>query len=96
MEARNSPRHEVRDDEDRTTAQPVDPDAGRQREEEERQELDGSQQRDLERARVEHEHRRQRQRQRRHLRADLADRLAGPELQEVGVTPQPAARPEAI
>ena len=96
MEARNNPRHEVRDDEDRSAAQAVDPDAGRQCKQQKRQELDRAEHRDLERARIEHEDGGERQRQRRNLRADLADRLPGPQLQEVAVTPEASPGPEAI
>ena len=40
-----------------------------------------------ERARVEQQHGDERQRQRRELRAEDADRLGGPQLEEVGVAP---------
>ena len=84
---------EVGHDQDRSAAQAVDPDARRQREQEEGEEVDGAERCHLERARVEDEDRRQRDRELRYLRAELADRLAGPELEEVAVTPQPALRP---
>ena len=54
---------EVAGDEDRASPEPVDPDAGRQREEQEREELDGSERGDLERAGVEDEDRDERQRE---------------------------------
>ena len=89
------PAADVRDDEDRAAPQAVDPDARRQREEQERQELGHSDGRHLERAGIEDEDRGERDRELRDLRSDQADRLGGPELQEVRVPPEPAVRPEA-
>ena len=85
---------EVAVDEDRSPREPVDPDPGRQREEDERQELDRPERRDLERARVQDEDRDERERELRDLRPEVADRLGRPELQEVGVPPEAAGRPE--
>ena len=77
---------DVADDEDRATAQPVDPHAGRQAEQDERQELD---RRRAARPRTastfEHGRRDQREREQADLRPELADRLGRPQLQEVGV-----------
>jgi hypothetical protein len=76
---------EVADDEHRATLQPVDPYASGEREEQEGQELDRLERRHLERRRIEGHERHPRDRELRNLRAELADRLTGPELQEVPV-----------
>ena len=88
-----SARAEVGEDQDRTTPQPVDPDAGRQREEKERQELDGREQRDPERRLLEGEDRDERQCQERDLRPELADRLRAPQRQKVAVPPETPGPP---
>ena len=75
----------VADDQDRPAAEAVDPDAGRQREEDERQEAEHAEQRERERARVQAERGEPRDRELRDLGAELADRLARPEPDEVGV-----------
>jgi len=85
-EQRSAP--EVADDQDRSPGQTVDPDTGGQGEQDERQELDRRERRDLERARIEHENRDEREREPPDLRADLADRLGRPQLQEVAVSPE--------
>jgi hypothetical protein len=84
----------VADDQDRPSREPVDPDTGREGEQQERQLLEDGQRRDGEGARMEDVDRRQRQREQRELRAELADRLPGPELEEVPVAPEPTRRPE--
>src|SRR5579884_2667964 len=83
----------VADDQDVAAPQPVDPHAGRQREEDERQEPHHAEQRELERARVQVESGEQWDRQSGDHRAELADRLARPELDEVAVRPKAAGRP---
>src|SRR5439155_18030517 len=87
---------EVSDDQQRTSPQPVYPDARGQREEEERELLEDRQRRNRERARVQDPDRGDREREQRHLRAELADRLAAPELEEVAVPPQLAPWPETF
>ena len=86
---------EVADDEDRPSGKSVDPHPGGEREDDEGKEFDRPQHRDLEGARVQHQDRHQRQGQLTRLRAELADRLRRPQLQEVAVAPEPAVRPEA-
>src|SRR6185437_10463561 len=83
---------EIADDEHVAPAPAVDEDAGRQRQEHERQELDRAERRHFERTRMECDERYPRDRELRDLRAELADRLAGPELQEVAMTPQATRR----
>ena len=82
----------VAGDEDRPAAQAVDPDAGGQREEDERQEAEHAEQRELDRRGVQLVGGEQRDREGRDRRAELADRLSGPELEEVGVAPEAAGR----
>ena len=84
---------QVPDDQDRAAPQPVDPDAGRQAEEDERQELDRPKEGELERRDLQDRRGHERQREERDLRPEDADGLGGPELQEVWVTQQSAARP---
>ena len=83
---------EVADDQDRPPAQPVDPDPRRQAEQDERQELDRRQEAELERRDVEDRRRDQRQGELRDRRAEDRDGLCRPELQEVGVAKEAAAR----
>ena len=71
--------------EDRPAADAVDNDAGREAEEQERGELDGAERADREGARVERLDREQRQRQQADLAPQLADRLGGPQPDEVRV-----------
>ena len=80
---------EVADDQDRAAVEPIHPDAGRQAEQDERQELDRADEAELERRDLQEERGDQRDGQRADLRAELADRLAGPELQEVGMAQEP-------
>ncbi len=82
---------EVARDEDGPAAETVHPDPGRQPEEDEREELERAEEGDLERGRVEQDDRRERQGQLRDLRADLADGLGGPQLEEIGVAPEAPA-----
>ena len=93
-EKQQAARH-IGGDQNRAPRQAVDPDTCRKRQEEERRELDRPERRHLERARVEDQDRDERDRQLRDDRAELADRLAGPQLQEVAVAPEAAARKEA-
>ena len=79
-------------DQDRAAAQAVDPDAGGQREEHERQEAEQRRGRRTRAASRAGRRGEPRDREPRDLRAELADRLAGPELEEVAVTPEPAGR----
>src|SRR5438445_6711306 len=74
--------------------QAVDPDPRWQADEQERQELDDVQRRDLEHTCVQDEDRRERQGKSADLRAELADRLGRPELDEVRMPPEAPARPE--
>jgi hypothetical protein len=83
---------EVADDQDRAAPESIDPHAGRQREEDEGEELDRPEEADLERVRLEHQDRHERDRQHAHLRAELADRLSRPELEEVGMAPEAGDR----
>src|SRR5213076_3089769 len=83
---------EIADEQHVPPPQPVDPDACRKREQKERQELDRAEERDLERGRVQHEHGDRRQRELRDRRAELADRLAAPQLHEVAVAPEASLR----
>ena len=85
---------EVAEDQDRAPREPVDPDAGGQRDEQEGRELDHVERRDLERADVERDDRDEREGEPGDLRPELADRLRRPELQEVRMPPEPPARPE--
>ncbi len=85
---------EVAEHEDRPAAQPVDPDAGGKADEQEGQELDDAQRGHLECRCVQHVDCHERQGQQADLRAELADRLGGPELEEVRVPPEAAGRPE--
>ena len=85
---------EIRENHDRPARQPVDPDAGREGEDQKRQEVDRRERRDLERRRVQDEHRHEWQRDLRHVRAELADGLSRPQLQEIAMSPQTALRPE--
>ena len=97
-EGNRSERHrasQVGNDEDRPPRQTIDPHTGRQREEQERQEVDRSQRRHLERRRVEHHHGDQGQSDLADVRAELADRLGRPQLQEIGMAPEAAAWPES-
>jgi hypothetical protein len=87
---------EVADDQDRAPRQPVDPDAGGEREQDEREEENRAEHGHLEDARVEHEDGDERERDVVDRRAELADRLRRPELQEVAVAPETAPRPEAM
>src|SRR5205085_11085231 len=61
-----------------------------QREDDEREKPKRAEEREDERADVQDDRGDPRDRELRHLRAELADRLAGPQLYEVGVTPQRA------
>ena len=67
---------QVADDQDRPPAHAVDPHAGGQADQDERQELDRRQQAEFERGDVQDQGGDERDGQRRHLRAELADRLA--------------------
>ena len=73
----------VADDQDLAAAKPVDPDARGQRKQDERQEAEHSEERERERACVQADGGEPRDRELGDLRAELADRLAGPELDEV-------------
>ena len=86
----------VADDQQRTALQAIHPDACRQREDQERKLLEDRQGRDRECARVQDLDRCNRQREQGDLRAEFADRLSSPELEEVAVAPQPAGRPETF
>ena len=86
-------RDKVRDDEDRPSAEAIDPDAGRQREQEEREEFDRAENGTSNALAS------TRGPQRRAARGptpetDLANGLAGRELEEVAVSPQPSPRPK--
>ena len=86
--------HRARDvgaDEDRPPPHPIDPHARRQREEDPGQEADDAQDAELEGLGAEDQRGQQRNAEQRDLVAELADRLAGPELHEVALPPQ--ARP---
>ena len=85
---------EVADDEDRLPPEPVDPHASRKREEDERQELDDEERGDGEGARVEKDDGNEGERELRELRAEDADRLGRPELEEVRLAPQAPLGPE--
>src|SRR6185312_8030619 len=63
---------------------------GGEREEDERHEAEHAEERELESARVQADGGEPWQGELGDLRAELADRLAGPELEEVGVAPEPA------
>ena len=80
----------VTGDENRAPRQAVDPDAGRQADEEKRQKLGRRQRGDLERARINDIDGRERQGKLADLRAELADSLGRPELEEVRVPPEAA------
>ena len=56
---------------------------------------DGGEQSDLERRRVQHDHCDQGQGDLADVRAELADRLGRPQLQEIGMAPEAAAWPES-
>ena len=75
-------------DEQRPSAQPVDPCAGDEADEEHPEAGRDDEQRHLERARCEHEQRDERHGGPGHHGAELGHRLAGPELHEVGVSPE--------
>ena len=77
---------QIAHDEDGTSTEAVDPDAGRQAEEHEWKELEGVEQTELERRDPQTQSRHDRHREDRDLRPEDADRLAGPEFQEVGVS----------
>jgi hypothetical protein len=78
----------VGDHQDRLSAKPIDPDPDRQPEQHEGQELQRAQQPHLERVRPEQEDGGERQGDEGDLRSDLADRLPGPQFQEVAMPPQ--------
>ena len=86
----------VADDQDGAPGQPVDPHPRGEREQQERQLLEDRERCDRERARMEDVDRDQRQREQAELRAELADRLACPELQKVPVPPESASWPEVL
>src|SRR4029077_6320093 len=81
----------IGDDHQRPASSPVGEDAGEEREDQEGKPLRPHQQPDDQRARVELQDRERGQREDGDLAADDADGLPRPELQEVGVTPEPAA-----
>ena len=82
---------DVGTDEDGPAPHPIDPHARRQREEDPRQEADDAEDAELEGISVQDQRGQQRHAEQRDLVAELADRLAGPELHEVALPPQ--ARP---
>ncbi len=82
----------VTDDQDLTAAKPVDPDPGGERKQDERQEAEDSEEREGEWACMELDGGEPRDGELGHLRAELADRLPGPELDEVRVRPEGAGR----
>ena len=86
---------EVTGDEDGTAPQPVDPHARGQADEQKGEELDNVKRRDLEHACTHDNDRGERQRKLAELRAELADGLGRPELQEVRVPPETSGRPES-
>ena len=85
------PADEVVADQHPLLAPPVDPGAGGQPDHEEGQELEGAEQPHLEGVGVQHPDGQHRDGEHRQLGAELADRVADPELPEVVVPEQPAA-----
>jgi len=79
---------DVRDDHDRPARQPIDPGADEQAEHERRRHTRRHQQARLGRTRTQHQHGGERECEHGDLAADRSDGEPGPELDEIGVTPQ--------